>query len=78
MRLPQNTVAPTALACIALLVIVPIALLLVVVVRFAKSGVNPLDFIAAMMTPAAAADLDDARSKGWRGVLDAVAHARLF
>jgi hypothetical protein len=78
MRLPQNTLAPTALAFIVLVAMAPIALLVIVMVRLSRSGVNPFDFVLTMVAPAAAAELEELRSKGLKGILDAVAHARLF
>jgi hypothetical protein len=78
MRLSHNIRAPIALPFVALVAIAPIALLFVIVVRLARSSVNPFDFLLTMVAPAAAAELERLRSKGLKDILATVAHARLF
>ena len=78
MRLQTNTLASTLLGFIALILLAPLALVLLVGLRFARSGVSATEFFAAMLFPNGAPAVFDTRSRGWKEVLDALAHARLL
>jgi hypothetical protein len=76
MKSSPNTVAPTALAFIALVVVAPLALLAVMLIRAVKTAA-PWEFFAAIVWPNGTPAASDARG-GWRDLLDALSHARLF